>query len=149
MFALVPAAPAAADFVQDNGSPLQVGFAPYGVAAADLDGNGTPDLAAASASAGTVTALLRQLNGTWQTDPATPRNSSGASAIAIGDLDGDGRPDLAVARYPSGAADVFMRQPNGAFSNPPIGLAVSGATSVKVARVNADARPDLVFGSTA
>jgi hypothetical protein len=149
MFALASAAPAAADFVQDNGSPLQVGFAPYGVAAADLDGNGTPDLAAASATAGTVTALLRQLNGTWLTDPATPRSSSGASAVAIGDLDGDGRPDLAVARYPSGAADVYMRQANGTFSNPPIGLAVSGATSVKVARVNADARPDLVFGSSA
>ena len=50
VLALVPAAPAAADFVQDNGSPLRVGFAPYGVAAADMDGNGTPDLAAASAT---------------------------------------------------------------------------------------------------
>ena len=60
VLALVPAAPAAADFVQDNGSPLRVGFAPYGVAAADMDGNGTPDLAAASATAGTVTACLRQ-----------------------------------------------------------------------------------------
>jgi hypothetical protein len=149
VFALVSAAPAAAEFVQDNGSPLQVGFAPFGVAAADLDANGTPDLAAASATAGTVTALLRQLNGTWLTDPATPRSSSGASAVAIGDFDGDGRPDLAVARYPSGAADVYMRQANGTLSNPPIGLAVSGATSVKVARVNADARPDLVFGSSA
>jgi hypothetical protein len=149
VLALVPAAPAAAEFVQDNGSPLQVGFAPYGVASADMDGNGTPDLAAASATAGTVTVLLRQLNGTWQTDPATPRNSPGADAVAIGDLDGDGRPDLAVARFPSSAADVFLRQASGTFSDPPIGLAVNGATSVKVARVNGDARPDVVFGSTA
>jgi hypothetical protein len=146
---LVMAAPAAAEFVQDNGSPLQVGFAPYGVVAADLDGNGTPDLAAASATAGTVTALLRQSNGTWKTDPATPRNSSGANAVAVGDLDGDGRRDLAVARYPSGSADVYFRQANGTFSDPPLALAVPGATSVKVARVNADSRPDLVFGSSA
>ena len=146
--ALVPAAPAAADFVQDNGSPLRVGFAPYGVAAADLDGNGTPDLAAASATAGTVTTYLRQLNGTWQTDPATPRSSSGANAVAIGDLDGDGRPDLAVARYPNDPAQVFFRQANGTFGDPATALAVPGATSVKIARVNADARPDLVFGSS-
>ena len=96
-----------------------------------------------------MTALLRQLNGTWLTDPATPRNSSGASAVAIGDLDGDGRPDLAVARFASTTADVFIRQANGTFSDPAIALAVPNATSVKVARVNADARPDLVFGSTA
>jgi hypothetical protein len=146
--AFVPAAPAAADFVQDNGSPLQVGIAPYGVATADLDGNGTPDFAAASATGGTVTAWLRQLNGTWLTDPAMPRSSPGATAVAIGDLDGDGRPDLAVARYPSSAADLFLRQTDGTFSNPANALAVDGATSVKVARVNADARPDLVFGST-
>jgi hypothetical protein len=148
VLALAPAAPAAADFVQDNGSPLQVGFAPYGVAAADMDGNGTPDLATGSATAGTVTVLLRQLNGTWQTDPATPRNSPGANAVAIGDLDGDARPDLAVARFPSGAADVFIRQANGTFSDPAIALPVSGATSVKLATVNADARPDIVFGSS-
>jgi hypothetical protein len=148
VLALSSAAPAAADFVQDNGSPLQVGFAPYGVAAADLDGNGTPDLAAASATSGTVTALLRQLNGTWLTDPATPRDSVGASAVAIGDLDGDGRPDLAVAQFPNATADVFIRQANGTFSDPAIALPVPNATSVTVARVNADARPDLVFGST-
>ena len=142
------AQPAAAEFVQDSGSPLPVGLGPYGVAATDMDGNGMPDLAAASANAGTVTVLLRQLNGSWQPDPATPRSSSGANAVAIGDLDGDGRPDLAVARNPSGAADVFIRQANGTFSNPAIAIPVPGATSVKVARVNGDARPDIVFGTT-
>jgi hypothetical protein len=147
VLALVPAAPAAADFVQDNGSPLGVGVAPYGVAASDLDGNGTPDLAVAAANDGTVTVLRRQLNGHWQTDPAL--SSPGANAVAIGDLDGDGRPDLAVARYPNSPADVFMQQANGAFSNPAITLPVPDATSVKVARVNADARPDIVLGSTA
>ena len=104
--ALGVATPAAAEFAQDNGSPLVVGFAPYGVAAADLDGNGTPDLAAPSASAGTVTAFLRQLDGTWLTDPATPRSSTNATAIAIGDLNGDGRPDLVTANYPGGGGDV-------------------------------------------
>jgi hypothetical protein len=147
LLVLGPAAPAAGEFVQDNGSPLQVGFQPSSVAAGDMDGNGTPDLAAASPTAGTVTVLLRQLNGTWQTDPATPRASSGASAIAIGDFDGDNRPDLAVGRSPGSVSDVFMRQANGMFSDPATGVAVPSAVSVDVARVNADARPDLVFGS--
>ncbi|HET8953297.1 MAG TPA: FG-GAP-like repeat-containing protein [Solirubrobacteraceae bacterium] len=146
--ALALAAPAAADFVQDNGSPRQVGFAPYGVATADLDGNGTPDFAAASATSGTVAAFLRQTNGTWLQDPATPRTSFGADAIAIGDLDGNGRPDLAVARFPSSQADVYFRLANGLLSDPVTALAVPGATSVKIARVNADALPDLVFGSS-
>ncbi len=148
VLALALAAPAAADFVQDNGSPRHVGFAPYGVAVADLDGNGTPDFAAASATSGTVAAFLRQTNGTWLQDPATPRISPGASAIAIGDLDGDGRPDLAVGRYPNDPADVYFRLANGLLSGTPTALAAPGATSVKIARVNADARPDLVFGSS-
>jgi hypothetical protein len=45
-------------------------------------------------------------------------------------------------------SDVFMRQANGTFSDPAIGVAIPGAVSVEVARVNADARPDIVFGTT-
>ena len=49
---LIPAGEARADFVQDISSPLDTGIAPYNVAAADFDGNGRPDVAAASAHRG-------------------------------------------------------------------------------------------------
>ena len=48
----LPAGSARADFVQDVGSPLPTGIAPYGVAAADFNGDGRPDVAAANGDRG-------------------------------------------------------------------------------------------------
>jgi len=80
------------------------GASAFNVVAADLDGDGKPDLAVvnrctlsnctSSIGTGVVGVLLNKGDGTFQT--AVPYNSTGYSgqAVAVGDVNGDGKPDL-------------------------------------------------------
>jgi hypothetical protein len=76
------------------------------VAIADLNGDGIPDLAVidgchevrngACVGEATVSVLLGNGDGTFQSPIKYNSGGSGTSAIAIGDVNGDGRPDLVV-----------------------------------------------------
>lgn len=74
-----------------------------------------------------------------------------ASAMAVGDVDGDGIPDLAVANEcgsgscTTGVVEVFLGKGDGAFGSPvSFGSGGLGPTSVTIADVNGDGKPDLV-----
>jgi hypothetical protein len=67
-----------------------------GMAAADLDGDGRPDLAATDYGRGLV-AVLRNHGGRSFGPYATYAAGDGAAAMATADLDGDGRPELVVS----------------------------------------------------
>jgi hypothetical protein len=85
-------------FAADAGSPIAVGAAPIGIRAADFNGDGRPDLAVASNSAGQVTVLLRQAAGGFAADAGSPMSVPNAYDLAVADFDGDGRADLAVSQ---------------------------------------------------
>jgi hypothetical protein len=73
-----------------------VGAAPVALAAADLDGTGTPDLLSVNNHSSDVTVLLGNADGSFE--PAeTVAVGSGPVAIAVGDFNGDARPDFATA----------------------------------------------------
>ncbi len=77
-----------------------LGSAGLSVVVADLDGNGTPDVAAGD-TAGNVTAWSNPLTGAqpfttnWGSPASVGSASAPAGALSSGDFDGDGRPDLA------------------------------------------------------
>ena len=76
------------------------------LALADLNGDGTPDLAASS-HLGSLTILLNRGDGTF----AVGGNYVGASVldeIAIGDLNRDGKPDLTVVGTVDNGVMVFL-----------------------------------------
>src|SRR2546428_593683 len=75
---------------------FDTGNHPISLAVGDLNGDGKPDLAAASYGSDVVSVLFGNGDGTFgaRTDF---RTGSGPYSVAIGDLDGDGKPDLAVA----------------------------------------------------
>jgi hypothetical protein len=135
------------------------GVEAYSIAVADVNGDGKPDLlvlnwcADSSCETGSsVGVLLGNGDGTFQT--AVPYNSGGfnAPSIAVADVNGDGKPDLLVANnvvinnnsYYS-AVNVLLGNGDGTFQTAvPYNSGGNGSTSVAVADVNGDGKPDLL-----
>ena len=150
---LLPAATARADFVQDVGSPLPTGNAPYGVAAADFNGDGRPDVAAANGTESSVSVLLRGAFGGFGQEASSPvAGIAGASDIAVGDFNGDGKRDLAVAGYlddTPGGYVLLRKADNTGFAQEGGVLPVPSTNAVAVGDLDGNGKSDLVFGTLA
>jgi hypothetical protein len=72
------------------------GQSPRSVAVGDFNADGKDDLAVASLGDSTVSILLGNGNGTFQTAVGYP-TGAGGYGLAVGDLNGDGKADLVVA----------------------------------------------------
>jgi len=86
------------------------------VAVADLDGDGSLDLAVGSASAGEVSIYPQLGPGRVAASPSKILGSGSLAAVSgvvATDLDGDGAADLVVADPTSGVLAVFVRGANG------------------------------------
>jgi hypothetical protein len=86
---------------------------PSDVIAADLDGDGKPDLASVNFNANSVSVFRNTsiTGGAISFDHPTSNDFSvggGPQDLAVGDLDGDGKPDLAVAN--NGDATITLLQ---------------------------------------
>jgi hypothetical protein len=137
------------------------------VAVADVNSDGKPDLVVSAAcpsgvtncsqgTTGTVSVLLGNGDGTFK--PAVSYGSGGyqATSVAVADVNGDGKPDLLVANSCAtncssavdGTVAVLFGNGDGTFQ-----AAVSydsggiGSTSVAVADVNGDHKPDLLVAN--
>jgi len=93
-----------------------VGSGPSFVAAADLNGDGTPDLVVANAHSGTVSVLLNT-KGTFGKAVSYPAGPN-PSAVAVADFNGDGILDLAVANAGTGAISILYGSGGGIFQAP-------------------------------
>ena len=105
---------------------LSVGSQPFTVAAADVNGDGRPDLISANNSSGNVTVLLNNGDGTFtRTDYPTV---AGCIFVATTDLNGDGKPDLVTAN--SGSGSLTLLTNNITFPPPLLRTAPAGNQSV-------------------
>src|SRR5208282_2294810 len=77
-------------------SDYAAGAKPVGLASADFNGDGFPDVAVANAGSETVTVLLGSSQG-FQPGVAYPSGSGQAVALVSADFNNDGKPDLAIA----------------------------------------------------
>ncbi len=130
---------------------------PNAVAIGDVNGDGKPDIVVANAadqsgSAGSVSVLLSNGDGTFQA-PVT-YSAWAANSVAIADVNGDGYPDLVVADDCGGVdcnsdgVSVLLNNGDGTFQ-PAVTYGVPGylAVSVAVADVNNDGKPDLLVAN--
>ncbi|MFL5740848.1 MAG: FG-GAP-like repeat-containing protein [Flavisolibacter sp.] len=127
--------------------------APFVVAVGDLDGDGLPDLAAASG--GDLVIVKKNLS--------TPGNlafsglqlsyatASYANGVAIADIDGDGKPDLAVSNRMSNNISLFRNtgSPGSISFESRVDYAVGELPIyLAVADLNGDQRPDIISANS-
>ncbi len=124
------------------GTPqYQVGTGLNTVAVADFNGDGKPDIAAAS---GSLWILTASGGGAFKT-PVSISLGSGVSAngLAAADLNGDGKPDLVVGDFNGSGVYVLLGNGDATFQTPvryPVGGKV---TSIAIADFNGDGKPDI------
>ncbi len=131
---------------------------PFGLAVADVTGDGQPDLITANRASDDLTLLPGVAGGATFGAPTTLSVADGAAgdqpiAVAVADLDGDGIPDLIAANESSNDLSVLLGQGGGAFAAAQLYEAKAGYTgdapvALAVADVNDDGALDVTVVSS-
>jgi hypothetical protein len=121
------------------------------ITAADVNGDGKPDVIVANGYNGAsnnVGVLLGNGDGTLQ-PVVTYFVGAYPTSVAVSDLNGDGKPDLVVTAAPSDNVEVLLGNGDGTFQ-PEVTYSGVGLRPifVAVADVNGDGHPDLVVLDT-
>ncbi|TVS21217.1 MAG: VCBS repeat-containing protein, partial [Planctomycetaceae bacterium] len=96
------------------GEQFPVGSSPVSVTAADLNGDGKPEILTTDFSAGQVSVLTGGGDGTFHTHE-TYQVGAHPHALAVADLNGDGIPDLVTANRSGNNVSVFFGRGDGKF----------------------------------
>ena len=131
------------------------GSSPFTATAADINGDGKPDLLVANAGDGTVSVLLNttavgSANATFaaqQTFAADTRTKS----VTAADLNGDGKPDLVTANYGNNTISVLLNTTAAGASAASFAAQQTFATTqpafVTTGDVNGDGKPDILIAN--
>ena len=121
---------------------------------ADVNGDGNPDIVGIEfLNQGEEGVFISLGNGgaSFQPPIPLPIAAFGIASIAAGDVNGDHKPDLVVATFTpgNGAQGIWVLPGNGdgTFQTPKLVASASQASSLAIADLNADGKPDLVFSS--
>jgi hypothetical protein len=118
-------------------------LAPFQVVVADLTGDGIPDIITANRPDNSVSVLLGNRDGSFQTKE-TYSTGVGPFSVAVADLTGDGIPDIVTANYEGADVSVLLGNGDGTFQpafNIPAG---SDPYDVKVADLAGDGKEDII-----
>jgi hypothetical protein len=134
---------------------FQAGFAPYAVAAADINGDGKQDMVCANFSDASISVFLN----TTTIGSATPSFSGktdfdiagNAMYLTLGDINGDGKPDIIIANSTTSNVSVMINQTVTGSSTADFTTKVDFTTggkpvSVTLKDFNLDGRPDIAAG---
>jgi hypothetical protein len=119
-----------------------------GLAVADLNGDGKPDIITANwASSNTVSVLLNNGEGTFQPQQTFATGTLPYS-VAVADVNGDGKPDLIVSNQSDSDASVLLGNGDGTFRSQKTFALGLVSLSMNVADLNSDGKPDLIANGT-
>jgi hypothetical protein len=112
------------------------------VAIGDLNADGYQDLAVANGGGDTVSVLLGNGDGSFQS-PVSYAAGDVARSVAIDDLNVDGYLDIAVANYGSDTVSVLLGNGDGSFQSAVNYAAGNGPESLAIGDLNVDDYPDI------
>jgi len=132
--------------VFSGGVGIATGSLPVAVMAADLNGDGKPDIASVNESSNSITVALGNGDGTFGA-PATSTVGNQPDGITAGDFNRDGILDLAVANYADSSVSILLGVGDGSFQSAHSYTVGSSALAVAVADWNGDGIPDLAVAT--
>lgn len=126
---------------------------PMGLAAGDVDGNGTADLVTANSVEQKASVLLGNGAGVFAAGLGSPLAMGGNTpSVALGDLNHDGRADLVLPTYTTGISvdsnqvEIMLSGPSG-FAPAANLTAGNGTSDATIADFNGDTHPDIAISN--
>ena len=138
-------------FTAATGSPVAAGSNPAGVATADFNGDGIPDLVVANRFSNNISVFLGDSSGGYTNVHGT-LFATGTNPVNIvaGDFNGDGAMDLAVTNALSKSVTVLLGNGAGAFTEVTGSPFVIGTTprGIVMGDFNGDGKLDLAISNS-
>lgn len=130
-----------------NRVDYEVGEYPRAVVGADVDGDGKQDLAVGNQIDHTVSILIGNGDGTFQTAKSYPASTTAPQTIAAGDFNGDGAQDLVTANQGQSTISVLLSV-KGAFPTHTDLTVATGPSNVVAEDFNGDGKADIAVAYT-
>ena len=130
-------------------SGFEVGSLPVGLAAGDIDADGSTDLVAANSTSSSVTILLGQGNGAFEDGVEVPAGSN-PQRVALADLDLDGFDDVIVTDGTDATVRIYRYDPDAEALGRPLVFDLEAGTpsDVVTGDFNDDGALDVAVGNT-
>ncbi|WP_224366384.1 Kelch repeat-containing protein [Hyalangium versicolor] len=128
-------------------TPYPVGTSPSGLAAADVNGDGSLDLLVANQGDNTVSILNGAANGTFSAGVQVALAGTSPTQVLVTNLDGDNTPDLVVL-VTEGLSIALDGTAQGPFGNSTRVTTGAQPAAVVVGRLNGDNLPDMAVANT-
>ena len=128
------------------GSPAAAGTNPAGLASADFNRDGKPDIAVVNVSSNNVNILLGNGNGSFSQAAQSPVATQGSFPFKVlaRDLNADGKVDLVTVNNSSNNLSIMLGNGDGTFQTPTLLALPSSPTAASLADVNLDGNLDLI-----
>ncbi len=122
---------------------------PFGLAIADIDGDGHADIAVASSTSATVSVLRGDGHGGFGAATNVDTGIILPNFVEVGDVSSDGKPDIVVTNTARlGKGSVLIADGAGGFAPPKVFDSGSNPSDLALADMNGDRRLDVVISNS-